>query len=320
MNAARRRVSVCIPTRNHRRYIAQCLASVLAQADDVDLQVLVGDDESEDGTSEIVAGLAAANPHVITHLRHTRRIGSTANMQGLMRACDGEFIARMDGDDYWLPGKLKAQVAYLEANPGCAAVYTNAITVDEAGTRIGLFNDVGEARIDLAAMLRRGNFLNNSSVLLRAEGKNAWLEADKTVLDYALHLWHARHGWLGQIGQPLTAYRVNAHGSMVAGMNDRVRELYWEAIQGVPRELVGNGDYACGIADFLRRVVLRALRTRQWGLVREWSPRVFAASPYGTSRTAFLVAASLLRAVAKEFLGRFRKAPNGGRLRILYRR
>jgi hypothetical protein len=185
-------------------------------------------------------------------------------------------------------------------------VYANAITVDEAGRRIGLFNDVGDARFDLAAMLRRGNFLNNSSVLFRYAGRGAWLDVDGPQIDYRAHLWHARNGWLGHIGEPLAAYRVAVSGSMGAGMNERVRELYWEAIQSVPRELVGDGDYARGLADFLRRVFFRAVRTRSSSLWHEWRPRVFSASPFGGTTMYLLTACNILRMAVKEAGGRFR--------------
>lgn len=314
------RVSVCIITCNQRRYIRPCLESVLAQAQDAELEILVGDDSSDDGTSDIVADLTAAHPQLMTHIRRDLRVGGGANMRDLISRASGEFVARVDGDDYWLPGKLASQLAFMQANPGCAAVYTNAITVDENGNRIGLFNDVADARFDLAALLRRGNFLNNSSVLFRAAGRKASLDVHVPQIDYRAHLWHARQGWIGHIGEPLTAYRVNAQGSMVAGMNDRVRELYWEAIQSVPRELVSNGDYARGIADFMRRVCFRALSSRNGRLLREWWPRVRAASPYGSLHTAALVLGSILRMAGKMLAGRFRYGADGRPLRILYRR
>ena len=169
-------------------------------------------------------------------------------------------------------------------------------------------------------MLRRGNFLNNSSVLFRAPGKMAWLSADKTVLDYDAHLWHARSGFLAQLAEPLTVYRINAQGSMVATMNAQVRQLYWDAILSVPRELVSDSDFAHGITDFLRRVVYRALHTGQWELVREWMPRVLAASPYGKASTAFLTVGSILRIALKEVMGRIRREPDGRRIAVLYRR
>src|SRR6185312_10584582 len=150
---------------------------------------------SDDGTSEIVSQLAREYPQRVEHIRREAHIGAFANMRDLMARAGSDYVARVDGDDYWLPGKLHRQVAYLQFHPDCAAVYTNAITVDEAGNRIGLFNDVGDARFDLAEMLCRGNFLNNSSVLFRAAGRHAWLDVKVPQIDYRVHLWHARHGW-----------------------------------------------------------------------------------------------------------------------------
>jgi glycosyltransferase involved in cell wall biosynthesis len=308
------RISVCVVTCNQRGFIDQCLRSILAQDVDAEVRILVGDDASDDGTSEAVAALADEHPGAILHLRRDPRMGAMANMRDLLGRADGDYVARVDGDDYWLPRKLPRQLAYLQAHPDCAAVYANAITVDEGGRRIGLFNDVGDARFDLAAMLRRGNFLNNSSVLFRAAGRRAWLDVDVPQIDYRIHLWHARHGWLGHIGEPLVVYRVGVAGSMVGAMNDRVRELYWEAIQGVPRELVGDDDYARGLADFLRRVFFRAVRTRDRRLFREWRTRALQASPHGAWRVDALTVANILRMAAKEAGGRFRGEA------VLYRR
>lgn len=313
-------ITACIVTCNQRDFIETCVRSVAAQKVDAELCVLVGDDASDDGTSEIVAQMGREYAGSIQHFRRESRMGGFANMRDLISRADGNFIARVDGDDYWLPGKLARQLSFLHAHPDCAAVYTNAITVDEAGNRIGLFNDVGDDRFDLAAMLRRGNFLNNSSVLFPAGGRQAVLGVAEPQIDYRVHLWHARHGWLGHIGEPLAAYRVNTRGSMVSGMNDRVRELYWDAIQSVPRELVSDGDYARGIADFLRRVFFRAVRIRDAQLLRSWRKRVLGASPYGALRTDALAIASILRVASKEVTGRVRRGAGGRRGRILYRR
>lgn len=313
-------VTVCIVTRNHKDIVAQCIQSVLEQAIDAKLQVLIGDDASDDGTSEIVAGLAHEHPGRIQHIRRDPRVGAFANVRDLMARANGDFIARIDGDDYWLPGKLERQIAYLEAHPDCAAVYTNAITVDRRGNRIGLFNDVGDRQFDLKSMLRRGNFLCNSSVLFRPAGRDAWLSVEVPQIDYRIHLWHARHGWLGHIGEPLTAYRVNAQGSMVVNMNDRVRELYWEAIQSVPRELVSDDDYALGLADFLRRVAFRAVSARRLELLQKWIPRVMTASPFSWPYTSLLTVASILRILGKQCFAQLARTEHGRRKQALYPR
>lgn len=309
-------IVVCVVTCNQVAFIETCLRSILEQQVDAALTILVGDDASDDGTSEIIHRLAIQHPGKIIHLRRDERLGAMTNMRDLMARATGEYIARTDGDDFWLPGKLQRQLDYLRQFPNCAAVYTNAITVDEAGNRIGLFNDVGDAQFDLRAMLRRGNFLNNSSMLLRADGRRAWLDVETPQIDYQVHLWHARRGRLGHIGDPMTAYRVGTQGSMVASSNARVRELYWQAIQSIPRGLVDDDDYAHGITDFLRRVCFRAVRTRDLSMLRYWVKVVFSASPYTWPRTAALVLASVLRMASKLARGLVAARTNSA---VLYR-
>jgi glycosyltransferase involved in cell wall biosynthesis len=295
----KRSVTVCIATYNQREWIEQCVRSVIEQHLDAGMRVLIGDDASDDGTSDIVARYAALYPGTITHIRHPQRMGAYDNTRVLLTRADGDFTACVDGDDYWLPGKLARQVAYLQSHPHCAAVFTNALTVDADSNPIGLFNDVGDARFDLVAMLRHGNFLNNSSIMFRCGGLTECLADDTPIIDYFSHLHLARSGWLGQIGEPLTVYRVSTRGSMVRSANAQVREMYWEAIRSVPRELVSDNDFAHGLADFLRRVTFRAARTRHFGLLRDWTPRVYAASPYGKVRTSALTVAALARVAGK---------------------
>jgi len=308
-------VSVCVATYNQRDLIETCLRSILDQEVDANVQVMVGDDASTDGTSDVIRLLAEEYSPRLKHCLRGSNLGAAANMCDLLSCVDGEFVARVDGDDYWLPGKLARQLAYLQENPGCAGVYSNAITVDDATNRIGLFNDVGDACFDLAGLLRRGNALNNSSVLFRVEYIHGWRDITEQI-DYQAHLWLAQRGWLGHIGEPLAAYRVNTQGSMVFGMNEAVRELYWQAIQSVPRDLVADDDYAHGLADFLRRVFFRALRTHDARLFRSWASRVFAASPYGPLRTSALMTSAIVRIAGKMLVGRLL---GGNHRHILYR-
>lgn len=307
-------ICVCVVTYNQQDYIEPCLRSILDQVVDAEVRVLVGDDGSTDGTGDSIRTLVAEYGPRLVHLRRERNLDPFGNMRDLLARADGKFIARVDGDDYWLPGKLARQLAYLQRHPRCSAVYTNALTVNEHGQPLGVFNDLGDVRLDLAALLRRGNALNNSSVLYRADHGTGWHEGEQ--IDYQIHLWLARHGWLGHIGEPLAAYRVNTQGSLVLSANERIRALYWQAIQSVPRELVSDDDYAHGIADFLRRVCFRAVHTRDLSLLRRWGQVVFAASPYGRLRTMALVLVSIVRMTGKLAQGQIAA---GSRLPVLYR-
>jgi glycosyltransferase involved in cell wall biosynthesis len=313
-------VSVCIITYNQQNYIRQCVESALAQATDVSLEILVGDDGSQDGTGVVVQELEARHPGVIKYIRHESRLGASGNIQAVFALARGEFVAHLDGDDYWIPGKLKRQLAYLEANPNCVAVYANAFTVSENGDVVGLFNDVGDRCFDLAALLRRGNFLNASSVVLRAALVPSVLEIKEPFIDYREHLRYARKGFLVHLGQPLVGYRVSSIGSMVSVSNDLVRRRYWEAIMDVPRELVTNLDFASGLADFFRRVFFRAVRLRRWSLLREWAPVVFKESPFGTIRTTQLILCAIVRMAWLELSGRLPVWLSNRNAKVLYRR
>lgn len=312
-------VSVCLLAWNHGHYIGQCIESVLAQAVDVRIEILIGDDASSDGTSEIIATYARSHPQLVRHIHRSERLGGSANYLDLLSRARARLIAHLDGDDFWFPGKLRQQVAYLREHTDCAAVYTNAVAISERGEQIGIFNDFRDTKIELSELLRNGNFLCNSSMLHRSELRAAIIAIQGPLLDYRIHLTHATRGYLAQLPERLVGYRVNSTGSMVAQANDFVRKLYWEAIQNVPRAMVSDDDYAHGLADFLRRVFFRAMRTGRWEIFREWRASVWAASPYGKVKTDMLTTAAILRIAAKELAGRFRRDSTGHRSRVLYR-
>lgn len=318
--AARPVVSVTMLAYNHGDYVEQAIEGVLAQANACPLELLIGEDCSTDTTREIAVRYQKRYPNIVRVITADTNVGAMANSRRVLAATRGDFIAHLDGDDYWLPGKLARQLAFLAQNPGCAAVYTNALTIDRHGNRIGLFNDVGDARFDLAGMLQHGNFLNNSSKLYRASEKAALLEINEPYLDYQAHLVLARYGSLAQLGEPLAVYRVNSSSSMLGNASDHVRALYWQAILSVPRNLVSDRAYAWGVADFLKRLTFRAARTRELHLLQVWAPRAFKESPFGTVRTGLLVVVSILRMLAKLVAGRFHRGEDGRRRPILYRR
>jgi glycosyltransferase involved in cell wall biosynthesis len=121
--------TVIIPTHNYGRFLEEAVASVLAQGVD-DLEVVVVDDGSTDETPAILARLD--DPRV----RSVRIEGggaSGARNTGLDLA-RGRYIAFLDADDRWRPGKLARQLALLEAEPDIGFVFTNFSRFDDSGT------------------------------------------------------------------------------------------------------------------------------------------------------------------------------------------
>lgn len=116
--AAMPRVSVLMVTFNHEAYVAQALESVFAQQHNFDFEIVVGDDASTDRTPEIVMEFSRCYPGIIRLIRHPKNVGHCRNYFSVLEACKGEYVALLDGDDYWTdPEKLKKQVDFLDRNP-----------------------------------------------------------------------------------------------------------------------------------------------------------------------------------------------------------
>jgi glycosyltransferase involved in cell wall biosynthesis len=105
-------------TYNHALYIAQAIDSVLAQITTFDVEIVIGEDASTDDTRRIVMDYQQRFPDRIRLLLPARNRGARANIQATLQACRGEYVALLEGDDYWINTvKLQAQVDLLDANP-----------------------------------------------------------------------------------------------------------------------------------------------------------------------------------------------------------
>lgn len=117
-NAAAR-VGVIIPTHNRAHSLPAALESVLAQTWR-DLEVLVVDDASTDGTADYLAGVP--DPRV-RHLRLDRSRGAGGARNAGLKAMNNEWIAFQDSDDQWAPDKLEKQMNLAMADPVVGFVY-----------------------------------------------------------------------------------------------------------------------------------------------------------------------------------------------------
>ncbi len=118
-------VSVCVQTYQHAKYIEQCLDGILMQKTSFPFEVLLGEDESTDGTREICIEYAKKHPDKIRLILHRRenviKIGGQPtgrfNLLYNLKEARGKYIALCEGDDYWTdPYKLQKQVDFLEGN------------------------------------------------------------------------------------------------------------------------------------------------------------------------------------------------------------
>jgi len=111
-------ISVIIPTFNRSETVLRAVESVISQ-DHPSFEVIVVDDGSNDGTRALMP--SAANLKFVVH--PSNRGVSAARNTGI-RQSSGRLVAFLDSDDYWIPGKLKCQTEFFDANPSAVACQT----------------------------------------------------------------------------------------------------------------------------------------------------------------------------------------------------
>lgn len=113
IEAGKPKVSILIISYNQKDYVAEALESAINQ-DYENLEVVISDDGSTDGTAEIIAEWQFRYPKRLIALLNRDNVGITRNTNRGLHACTGDFIAFQGGDDILLPGKITAQVNWFE--------------------------------------------------------------------------------------------------------------------------------------------------------------------------------------------------------------
>jgi glycosyltransferase involved in cell wall biosynthesis len=111
-------VSIFLITYNHEKFIAKAIDSILMQKCNFNFEIIVGEDCSKDSTKEIIFNYQKKYPEIIKPIFNKKNIGPSENAKNVLRACKGDYIAMLEGDDYWTDSlKLKKQIDFLESKP-----------------------------------------------------------------------------------------------------------------------------------------------------------------------------------------------------------
>lgn len=219
------KVSVCVITYNHEKYLRQCLQSIVDQETDFDFEVIVADDCSTDGTRGIIEEFVSKYPNRLRKLFQETNTGGTKNYLDVHHAALGEYIAHMDGDDFALPGKLQKQVDFLDSYQNCVMVGHRVQIINDDGTKILGIKPKGTQPqfSDIERLVRKYIFFNHSSKMYRSSARIFDHSQDTAVIDFLLHVEHASLGQIGFLPDILGSYR-KTHGGMTAGTGE---QLHW---------------------------------------------------------------------------------------------
>jgi glycosyltransferase involved in cell wall biosynthesis len=216
------KVSVSIITYNHEPFIAQAIESALAQEVEFDYEILIGEDQSSDRTREIVCDYAARRPDRIRLLLHNHpkdhvRLNGNRNFVNNILNARGQYIALLDGDDYWTdPLKLQKQATFLDLHKECCACFHNVRVLHEGAPehdRIFHPAPLEKSSFGLSDIVST-HFIPTCSTMFRNGLRSSFPDwfYQLSMGDWPLHVLNAEHGLYGYIDEVMAAYRVHSAG------------------------------------------------------------------------------------------------------------
>lgn len=248
------RVSIVVTSYQHEQYIARALDSVLCQ-EGVSFEVLVGDDASTDASRAIIAEYAARHPGRIRTFFPESNLGLEGKvmLNELLERARGEYIAKLDGDDYWTsPFKLRRQVTYLDDHPNCSVCFHNVVWRHEDSSRPDVaYNSADRpSEVDLHELLG-ANPVASCSPVFRREAivpLPGWF-FEQTWGDWQLLIIAARHGRIHYLPECM-----GVHVTQPKGMWSRLSWL--EALEGITRCQEGMQGFIPPELEWRRRDAL----------------------------------------------------------------
>ncbi len=170
-------VSICCPTYQHAAYISEAIEGFLMQETTFPVEILIGEDESNDGTREICERYAKEYPASIRLLLGSRKdvlhiLGKPTgrrNLMNMLARARGRYIAMCEGDDYWTdPLKLQKQFDRMEREPSCSLCFHRASTIKNGVLQpFPVPSGVDMENVSLDNLLGKYNFVITASVMYR---------------------------------------------------------------------------------------------------------------------------------------------------------
>ena len=201
-------------TYNHERFIARAIESVFTQEIEAGVELVIGEDCSVDSTRSIVETYAARFPGVVRVVTSNQNVGTMKNFVRTIQACRGDYIAFLEGDDYWTSkDKLRLQTAFLDEHPDCALCHHRVSYLDDAtGQMVSEFPPPQhrEHRTAGTELINR-NFIQTCSLMIRRKAIPG-LSKDFVKLklgDWPLCVLASQNGWIGYIDQNMAVYRLH---------------------------------------------------------------------------------------------------------------
>lgn len=202
-------LSVLVITYNQENFISQTLDSILSQRHGYGYEIVIGEDCSTDGTRKIVEEYAAKYPDVIRPVYNSPNKGLIRNYFETLALCKGKYIMECAGDDWWLPGKVKRQIEFMEEHPEIDLNYGN-VYISELGNERKSKN---QGYTDFKDLIKLNSIpavticVKNTAIKNYIAKVNP-LERNWLMEDYPIWLWISLNGRIAYLDDFFAVYRI----------------------------------------------------------------------------------------------------------------
>lgn len=234
------KVSVIIPTYNNAKYLPEAVTSVLGQTYK-DYEIIVVDDGSSHNTREVVYRFVKSYLGRIKYVYQSNEGLSGARNRGIQEA-KGKYIAFLDSDDIWLPGKLKEQMTVFADERKIDFICTKALVINADGQLMNYEKPRNKNVLSFENILM-GNPVVTSTVILSKKALEEIGVFDELlfgVQDYALWLKAAQKLRMYFLNKPLIKYRVNTGSNMSNNLEMMYKDSI-NALKKMSRDPVNRG-------------------------------------------------------------------------------
>lgn len=210
------KISVLMPSYNYERFIVDAVESVIRQETSVDIELVVQDGSSTDGTVETLQRVFH-DPRlkVVTEADD----GQSDALNKALRRSQGDIIGWLNADEFYLPGSLDAIRKAAIENPDCDVFIGDCIFVDEAGRFIRLRP---AHKFSFFTLRAYGCFVSSCATFIRRDALSVdpWDTTLRRSMDWDLWLTLGKRRKFHYLAQPLAAFRV--HGEQVTNVPESV--------------------------------------------------------------------------------------------------
>lgn len=216
MSTSRDKISIIIPVYNAQNTVIPAISSIITQTYE-NIELIVVDDCSTDSSYDLLIGSFSEDKR-LRILRNERNLGVADTLNKALRHATGEFIARMDADDFSLPERLEKQWKYLKQHPSTGVLGTS---IEFFGAR------QGKRIMPQEPEDNRVNLLFNSSlchptVMIRSCAMEPYDKSYEGCEDYELWWRLARKTEIANLREILLRYRIHPH-QVTQRSNEAVR-------------------------------------------------------------------------------------------------